>query len=63
MGTARTRRLLVGLGVVVQESGGRHDHKVVQVRAGSVRPLEPPGAYKQVPRRVLGRGGQIRGTS
>jgi hypothetical protein len=47
----------------VQESGGRHDHKVVQVRAGSVRPLEPPGAYKQVPRRVLGGGGQIRGTS
>jgi hypothetical protein len=31
------------------------DHKVVQVRAGSLRPLEPPEAYKQVPRRVIGR--------
>jgi hypothetical protein len=30
----------------VQESGGRHLHKVVQVRAGSLRPLEPPEAYK-----------------
>jgi hypothetical protein len=24
----------------------------VQVRAGSLRPLEPPEAYKDVPRRV-----------
>ena len=38
----------------VQESGGRRVHKVVQVRAGSLRPLEPPEAYKDVPRRVLG---------
>jgi hypothetical protein len=29
----------------IQDSGGRHDHKVVQVRAGSLRPLEPPEAY------------------
>jgi len=36
----------------VQESGGRRLHKVVQVRADSLRPLEPPGAYKDVPRRV-----------
>jgi hypothetical protein len=38
----------------VQESGDRRLHKVVQVRAGSVRPLEPPEAYREVPRRVLG---------
>jgi hypothetical protein len=44
----------------VQESGGRHEHKVVQVRAGSLRPLEAPGAYKWVSRRVLGDDGQIR---
>ena len=31
----------------VQESGGRRLHKVVQVRAwGSLRPLEPPEAYR-----------------
>jgi hypothetical protein len=47
----------------VQESGGRHVHKVVQVRAGSLRPLEPPEAYKQVPRRVLGDDGRTRRTS
>jgi hypothetical protein len=41
----------------VQESGGRSYHKVVQVRAGSLRPLEPPEAYKDVPRRVAGRDG------
>jgi hypothetical protein len=41
----------------VQESGGRRLHKVVQVRAGSLRPLEPPEAYKDVPRRVYGRDG------
>jgi hypothetical protein len=47
----------------VQESTGRRQHKVVQVRADSLRPLEPPGAYKAVPRRVLGRDGRIRGTA
>jgi hypothetical protein len=47
----------------VQETGGRRVHKVVQVRAASLRPLEPPEAYKRVPRRVLGNDGQIRGTS
>jgi hypothetical protein len=41
----------------IQESGGRRLHKVVQVRAGSLRPLEPPEAYKDVPRRVYGREG------
>jgi DDE superfamily endonuclease len=33
------------------------------VRADSLRPLEPPEAYKAVPRRVRGRDGQIRGMS
>ena len=42
----------------VQESGGQRYHKVVQVRAGSLRPLEPPEAYQQVPRRLPGRGGR-----
>jgi hypothetical protein len=44
----------------VHESGGRVHHKVVQVRADTLRPLEPPGAYKDVPRRVRGLDGQIR---
>jgi hypothetical protein len=33
---------------------------MVSVRAGAVRPLENPGAYARVPRRVLGTDGQIR---
>jgi hypothetical protein len=41
----------------VQEAGDRRLHKVVQVRAGGLRPLEPPEAYKDVPRRVYGRDG------
>jgi len=44
----------------VHESGGRVHHKVVQVRADTLRPLEPPSAYKDVPRRVRGLDGQIR---
>jgi hypothetical protein len=44
----------------VQQAGGRRLHKVVQVRAGSLRPLEPPEAYKTVPGRVLGDDGQLR---
>ena len=44
----------------VQETGGRYVHKVVQVRADGLRPLEPPEAYQQVPRRVRGLDGQIR---
>ncbi len=44
----------------VQESGGWHVHKVVQVQAASLRPLERPDAYEAVPRRVLGGDGQIR---
>ena len=41
----------------VQESGGRRLYKVVQVRAGSLRPLELPEAYTDIPRRVYGRDG------
>ena len=44
----------------VQEAGGRQVRKVVQVRAGSVRPLESPGACQHMPRRVRGRDGKIR---
>ena len=35
----------------VHEAGGRRDHKVVLVRASSLRPLEPPEVCKTVPRR------------
>lgn len=38
----------------------RHQHKVVSVAAGSLAPLEEPGAYREVPRRVLGNDGKIR---
>ena len=44
----------------VHDAGRRRDHKVVLVRAESLRPLEPPEAYKAVPRRMLGRDGRIR---
>ena len=44
----------------VQETGGRRVHKLVDVQARSVRPLEDPQAYADVPRRVLGNDGQIR---
>jgi hypothetical protein len=44
----------------VHDAGRRRDHKVVLVRAGSLRPLEPPEAYRTVPRRVLGHDGRIR---
>ena len=45
----------------IQSTGDpvRHRHHVVSVRAGAVRPLENPGAYARVPRRVLGRDGRI----
>ena len=44
----------------VPEAGGRHVHKVVRVRAASLRPLEPPEACQQVLRRVRGLDGKIR---
>ena len=44
----------------VQQAGGRHVHKIVDVRAGSLHPLEAPDAYSAVPRRVRGRDGLIR---
>ena len=43
----------------VRETGGRHGHTVVQVRAASLRPPEPPGACQHMPRRVRGRDGKI----
>jgi hypothetical protein len=44
----------------VQQAGARHVHKVVDVRAGSLQPLEHPDAYSAVPRRVRGSDGLIR---
>jgi hypothetical protein len=44
----------------VLESGSHPVHKLVCVPAVSLTQLEPPGAYRQVPRRVLGKDGQIR---
>jgi hypothetical protein len=44
----------------IQQAGGRPVHKVVDVRAGSLQPLEPPDAYSSVPRRVRGSDGLIR---
>jgi hypothetical protein len=44
----------------IQHTGGRYVHKVVTVRASALRPLEPPDAYQDVPRRILGRDGNIR---
>jgi hypothetical protein len=38
----------------------RHRHKVVEVRAASLAPLEETDAYRDVPRRVLGNDGKIR---
>ncbi len=46
----------------VQESGGRHVHKVVQVPATSLRPLEAPEAYQAVPRRLRTLDGQVHET-
>jgi hypothetical protein len=34
-----------------------HRHKVVEVRAESLAPLEAPDAYADAPRRVLGKDG------
>jgi len=43
----------------IHKAGGQRDHKVVLMRAESLRPREPPEAYKAVPRRVRGLDGQI----
>jgi hypothetical protein len=44
----------------IQNSGGRVLHKVVQVRASGLQPIEGPESYERVPRRVRGRDGVIR---
>ena len=44
----------------MQASGTRHVHKVVGVQAKSLAPIEPPDAYTDVPRRVVGNDGVIR---
>lgn len=44
----------------VQQTSGRNVHRVVQVRAASLRPLKPPGACQHMPRPVRGLDGKIR---
>lgn len=44
----------------IQHSGGLALHKVAQVRAAGLQPLEAPESYERVPRRVRGRDGVIR---
>jgi hypothetical protein len=43
-----------------QQNGDRPIHKIVNVRAASLRPVEEPEAYSAVPRRVVGVDGLIR---
>jgi hypothetical protein len=46
----------------VQTTGDppQHRHKVVEVRAQSLAPLEMPEAYREVPQRVLSSDGKVR---
>jgi len=44
----------------IQESGGRHVHKMVLARAGSLSLMEPPEAYRAAPRRVPGHDERVR---
>ncbi len=46
----------------IQSTGDpvRHRHKLVEVRAGSVRPVEAPAAYSGVPRTIFGLDGMVR---
>lgn len=44
----------------IRVTRGRPGRHVVTVMATAVRPLEEPRAYKDVPRRVLGRDGRMR---
>jgi hypothetical protein len=44
----------------IRTQAGRPCRHLVSVQAASVRPLELPGIYRQVPRRVRGNDGVIR---
>jgi hypothetical protein len=46
----------------IQTTGSppQHRHKVVEVQAGSVSPLEAPEAYAEVPRRIFANDGTVR---
>jgi hypothetical protein len=44
----------------IRSVNDRPRRHIVCVRAGAIRPLEPPDAYLQVPRRVLDNDGIIR---
>jgi hypothetical protein len=43
-----------------RERNGQPYKHVTNVRADRLRPLEPAEAYRDVPRRILGRNGQLR---
>jgi hypothetical protein len=47
----------------IQQNGGRPLHKIVNVRAAVLQPLDDPASYEKVPRRVRGRDGMIRAWS
>lgn len=44
----------------IQQSSGRTVHKIVDVQASSLRPVDEPEAYSAVPRRVVGIDGLVR---
>jgi hypothetical protein len=44
----------------IQETSGGYVHHIVEVRADTITPLEPPQAYRDVPRQLLGTDGQNR---
>jgi hypothetical protein len=44
----------------VQQANGRYVHKVADVRASTLQPLDPSDAYSSVPRHVRGSDGLIR---
>jgi hypothetical protein len=44
----------------VHQYAGRPVHKIVNVRASGLQPLDEPEMYSRVPRRVRGRDGIIR---
>ena len=46
--------------VWIRHVGGRYERRVVDVPAGTVQQLQPPAAYRAVPRLMLGVDGGVR---
>ena len=44
----------------IQTTSSRSSHKIVNVQAASIHPIEAPDAYTHVPRRILGKDGVVR---